>query len=291
MTQKLQSLKKKISKVELLSEVVKMMKNLSASRIIPARKAVESMNDYYHMVKLGFKACLTGSVKEQFESLRLNLGNTGVIVFGSDRGMVGQYNEIVTEYAINEINSYPGEKIIWGIGEKVSENLKTTYPDVIPPIPLPNRVDGITTFVDELVTSVEKAREQKSIGILYVIFNKLVGESSYEPVTLKVLPLELEEEQKWETSQVPDVIGGRLSTFIHLLQEYIFVSFYKVCAESMASENASRLAMMEEAEQNINTLLGELKRKYFHERQQTIDEELFDIITGFEAKKIDRTKS
>jgi F-type H+-transporting ATPase subunit gamma len=51
----------------------------------------------------------------------------------------------------------------------------------------------------------------------------------------------------------------------------------------MAAENASRLAAMQRAEKNIDELLDELSLKFHSLRQSSIDEELFDVVSGFEA--------
>ena len=68
-----------------------------------------------------------------------------------------------------------------------------------------------------------------------------------------------------------------------LIREYLFISLFRACAESLASENASRLAAMERADKNINDLLEQLHRSFHQLRQSGIDEELFDVISGFEA--------
>ena len=67
------------------------------------------------------------------------------------------------------------------------------------------------------------------------------------------------------------------------VREYLFVSLFRACAESLASENASRLAAMQRAEKNIDELLEDLNRSFHRLRQSGIDEELFDVISGFEA--------
>ena len=56
-----------------------------------------------------------------------------------------------------------------------------------------------------------------------------------------------------------------------------------VCAESLASQNASRLAAMQRADKNIDESLEDLNGKFHRLRQSGIDEELFDVISGFEA--------
>ena len=82
---------------------------------------------------------------------------------------------------------------------------------------------------------------------------------------------------------LPDVMGGGIATLRALIREYLFVSLFRACAESLVSENASRLAAMQRADKNINELLEDLNRTFHRLRQNGIDEELFDVISGFEA--------
>ena len=89
----------------------------------------------------------------------------------------------------------------------------------------------------------------------------------------------------WPTNNLPEVVGDSKLTLRALIREYLFVSLFKACAESLASENASRLAAMQRAEKNIDELLEDLGRSFHHLRQSSIDEELFDVISGFEALK------
>lgn len=74
-------------------------------------------------------------------------------------------------------------------------------------------------------------------------------------------------------------------TLSALIHEYLFVSLFRACTESLASENASRLAAMQRADKNIDELLNELKNKYHRMRQSSIDSELFDVISGAEAMR------
>lgn len=78
-------------------------------------------------------------------------------------------------------------------------------------------------------------------------------------------------------------MGRGSETLRALIREYLFVSLFRACAESLASENASRLAAMQRADKYIDELLETLHRSFHRLRQSGIDEELFDVITGFEA--------
>jgi F-type H+-transporting ATPase subunit gamma len=68
-----------------------------------------------------------------------------------------------------------------------------------------------------------------------------------------------------------------------LVREYLFISLFKASAESLESENASRLAAMQRAEKNITATTADLRRSFYRLRQSSIDEELFDVIAGASA--------
>ena len=90
-------------------------------------------------------------------------------------------------------------------------------------------------------------------------------------------------ELPWPTKNLSEVIGRGTETLRALIREYLFVSLFRACAESLASENTSRLAAMERADKNIDELLEDLNGTFHRLRQSGIDEELFDVISGFEA--------
>lgn len=66
------------------------------------------------------------------------------------------------------------------------------------------------------------------------------------------------------------------------------MSIFGACVDSLASENASRLAAMRRAEKNIGEMLAAMRHDYSRLRQNAIDEELFDVISGFEVTAKDR---
>jgi F-type H+-transporting ATPase subunit gamma len=78
-------------------------------------------------------------------------------------------------------------------------------------------------------------------------------------------------------------LGRGSATLRALVREYLFISLFRACAESLAGENASRLAAMERADKNIDDLLLQLRGSFHQLRQSAIDEELFDVVSGFEA--------
>jgi F-type H+-transporting ATPase subunit gamma len=87
----------------------------------------------------------------------------------------------------------------------------------------------------------------------------------------------------WPTAQLAQLLGDRTTSLTALVHEQLFISLYRACAESAASENASRLEAMQRAEQNIESVSEDLRRSVNRLRQSSIDEELFDVVSGFNA--------
>jgi F-type H+-transporting ATPase subunit gamma len=123
---------------------------------------------------------------------------------------------------------------------------------------------------------------------VYVFHNHPKSGDLYEPVCKRLLPLDDAWRKKllekpWPTRSLPEVIDGVVPALRAFLRDYLFVLLFQACAESLASENSSRLAAMQRAEKNIEGMLDDLIRTLHRVRQESIDEELFDVIAGFEA--------
>lgn len=87
----------------------------------------------------------------------------------------------------------------------------------------------------------------------------------------------------WPAKNLPEVVGSGETSLRSLLREHLFINIFQACAESLTSENATRLAAMQRAEKNIDELLATLQDGFHRLRQSRIDEELFDVVSGFEA--------
>lgn len=76
-----------------------------------------------------------------------------------------------------------------------------------------------------------------------------------------------------------------------LIRQHLFSVLHRAFAESLASENAARLAVMQAAEKNIDERLDHLTTRFHQQRQAGITEELLDVMSGFEALRKQRPKS
>jgi F-type H+-transporting ATPase subunit gamma len=285
-----EGLRRKIDGATDLSSVVHTMKALAASGIGQYEKAVISLQDYYRTIELGLLACLRQqsfvSVKEKGK--KVAAGTISVIVLGSDQGLIGQFNEVLCDFAVKTLEQLPGKKNTWAVGERIQTRLTEAGITAEEVFSVPNSVHTIASLVRQILIQAETKRSKKEVPPLYVFHNRLVTGASYEPVCQKLLPLDAAwqlglTKLKWPAKNLPEILGDAEETFQALIREYLFVSMFRACAESLASENASRLSAMQRAEKNIEALLEDLNQTFNRQRQNSIDEELFDVISGFEA--------
>ncbi len=282
------SLRRKIDGAVKLETVVRTMKAVAASSIGQYEAAVRSLADYQRSVDLGLSVCFrhrgtgSGSGKRQPGAKVV-----GAIVFGSDQGLVGQFNEAMAEFTETTLAAVPGDKKIWAVGERIYSRLADGNLSLAGRFAVPNSVAAITSLVGELQLQTE-AQGEHACSEIYVFHTRQASGGLNEPVSQRLLPLDAAWQKKmgkipWPAKNVPEVLGHDEETGQALIREYLFLSLFKACAESLASENASRLAAMQRAEKNIDSLLTALNRTFYRLRQNSIDEELFDVISGFNA--------
>lgn len=287
------TLRHKIAGAVDLQSVVRTMKALAASNIGQYEQSVRALGDYYRTVELGLSVCFRQSVSPAFRALekaQTGRGLVGAVVFGSDQGLVGQFNERIVDHAMTALAALPGEvHRVWAVGERVHARLSDVgLPLAGSSFNVPDSVQAIAPLVGRILLASEASGGRREMTELHLFYNRPAAGAGYEAVSQRLLPLDDEWRRRlvelpWRPGNLPEIIGDATTTLRALIREYLFISLFRACSESLASENASRLAAMQRADKNIDGLIEQLSGSFHRVRQSSIDEELFDVIAGFEA--------
>jgi F-type H+-transporting ATPase subunit gamma len=285
------SLRRKIGSASDLQSVVRTMKTLAASSIGQYEQSVRALGAYYRTVELGLRTSLRAAESDDTLDAakgRIATGPIGAVVFGSDQGLVGQFNEIVADYAINALAAMPGKPQVWAVGERVHARLADAGIPLSGLFSVPNSVKMITPLVGQILVEHEARHGRGASAELHLFYNRPTSGAVFAPVRQRLLPLDDAWHRElanlsWPSNRLPEIVGDGIATLRALIREYLFVSLFRACAESLAGENASRLTAMERADRNIDELLEDLNGTFHRLRQGGIDEELFDVVSGFEA--------
>jgi len=289
------SLRRKIGSATDLRSVVRAMKAQAAASVGQYEKSVAALADYARTVELGLGVCFRQGEPMRVEAAKPS-GKRGkiirAVVFGSDQGLVGRFNDIVLDEARQSLGAMDGAPQLWAVGERLRAAIAGSGLPLLGVFAVPGSVQSIASLVAEILLKVIEAsqalEEPGSATELYLYYNRPTSGSAYAPVEQRLLPLDETwrsglARQRAPTGTLPEVLGSKRSTLRALIREYLFVSIFRACAESLASENSSRLAAMERADRNIDKMLVTLHDHFHRLRQDTIDEELSDVISGFKA--------
>jgi F-type H+-transporting ATPase subunit gamma len=283
------SLRRTISSAGDLQGVVRSMKALAGSSIGQYEQAVQALAEYYRSVELGLSLALRKRHSALLNSSVANAKSViGAVIFGSDQGLVGQFNEQMAAYAQQTLGALPGRLQVWVVGERLHACLLQTGLPIAGVFALPSSVKGIAPLVGQIQLDSEGPAAGSELAHFYVLHQRPQTAMGYAPVCQRLLPLDRQWQQDlaaipWPSGVLPEILGDAEQTLRALIREYLFISLFRACAESLASENASRLAAMQRADKNIEELLEQLHGRFNRLRQSSIDAELFEVISGYES--------
>lgn len=293
--QTIESLKRSINSAQDLAGVVRTMKTMAAVSIRQYETAVLSLASYSQTVETGLQMVMREHQPQNTLHHR-HAGTTGAIIFGSDQGMCGQFNEQIAQFAIEHLQSETlmanGVAPVLCVGHRIADGISTAGMDVTQTFQLPGSAVGITALVQDLLPAIDEWRQHHDIAHIVVFHNRRLSASSWRPHLFQLLPLSPEQFKRnaepstsKETRCLPFWTMDTSTLFSRLMRQFLFVSLFRACAESLAGENASRISAMQAAEKNIRDRLQILRSEYAQRRQTNITEELLDVVTGFEALK------
>lgn len=288
--QTLEEVKRRIKNTRDLKSIVHTMKILAAVSIRQYERAEESLLYYNKTTEMGLRVVLKDINGVRAIQKQPVSAGVGAIVFGSDQGLCGQFNEVITSFSMEQLKQMgvpAANRAILAIGGQAAVRLDALNQPIAHEMATPASVAGIKPLVQRILLHVEHWRTHEGIGRVYLFYNRLVSAMVYRPQVVKFYPIELDrfrylEEDAWPCRGLP-IYHQDLETLLdELFDHHLFVVLYRAFANSLAAENASRLVSMQVAERNIDEQLVELQKQFHHQRQNAITDELLDVVSGFE---------
>lgn len=284
-------LRRQIESATDLLSVVRTMKALAAVNIRQYETAVRSLRNYMETVELGFQIVLENRPELIRTSSVAAADPVGAIVFGSDQGMCGSFNERIAEHARRSLHRRglgAQEVSLLLVGHRMGFQFDDSEFGVRARYELPSAVEGVASFTRVLTRQIEQWRREAQIERVLLFYNEAAEGSRFTPTTDELLPidrrfLERLADRDWQSRCEPMYTVDTDTLFGSLVDEYLYVGIFRACAESLASENAARLMSMQSAQRNISERLDEIRTDYRRKRQSSITAELLDIVGGYEA--------
>jgi F-type H+-transporting ATPase subunit gamma len=293
-----ESLRRSIVITKELQSVVKTMKALAGVNIRQFERSARAVAEYSRTIEMGLQIALHRLGPDVVPLTRTPGRKLGAIVFGSDQGMCGLLNDQVVSHASRALQKLAirrESQATLAVGVRAAAQLENLGRTVEDTVRVPGSSSAIGAAVEAVLRTIEEWHSQREIELVVLLYARPVSGAWYRVVGVRLLPLDAEwiqglKTKRWPSHMIPMVTMDEAPLFQALIREYLFVSLFRAFAESLASENASRLASMQVAERNIDDRLRALTLESRQIRQDSITSELLDIIASFEALRGKRVR-
>ena len=286
----LETLGRRIATTKDLQAIVRTMKSLSAVSIRQYERAVAAQTEYNQTIEQGLQILLRNAPLP--EKAPAPTGRpAAAIVFGSDHGLCGKFNEQVAAFASAEMRkraTLAADRHYLAAGAQAGTRLEAMGERIDDVFLLPGAASGLSATARAILLKLDAWQTERGIGHVLLFHNKRLPEATATPVMVQLLPLDVGwlrrlSIRRWPSRGLPTYTLPHDALFAALIREYLFAGIFRAGAESMASEHATRLAAMQAAERNIQEHLEEMNGAFRRRRQQAITEELLDVVAGFET--------
>lgn len=262
-----QDIKHRINGAKETVKITKAMQLVAASKMSKAEKKLDRsgvfLSSMFEVVKkLG---AVTSPLAEKRET-----GKTGFVVIAGDKGLCGDYNHRVLDYAASEIKAVP-DATVYAIGQFTREYFNKLK------IKVNNKFlhlmqGALSEEVRDMAYSIAEDFINREVDEVYLIFTLIKGKtvSRQQPCKVRLFPVELPEQYTEEgfLEYRKDEDG--------ILKQYIWAYIdFALCSAECAVNYKCMTAMMS-ATSNGEELVEELNRQYNHIRQEKITGELMD---------------
>lgn len=132
--------------------------------------------------------------------------------------------------------------------------------------------------------------ENGEMDEVYLAYGEFVSMAHQPPRIVQLLPFEAPKDEETATEEPK----GPTCEYLYepdeeqllgvILPRYLKVQTYRGMLDTSASENAARMAAMDNATRNCKDLINSLTLLYNKTRQASITSELIDIVGGAEAQ-------
>ena len=195
------------------------------------------------------------------------------ILFGSERGFCGDFNEVILESIQHRIATTQAYALI-SVGSRLHSVL--THSSLVNPVAVPG-----ASLAEEIVPTLTRLMESVAViesgqgGPGFQLSVMYHDHHSHKVVSQRLLPLAIEAPSAISVlNQPPHLYLSPDMLHRELIHHYLFVALQEIAVMSLMAENQHRIQHMEGAAQHLEKDLAALSRRYRQLRQEEITEEI-----------------
>ncbi|ONI41573.1 ATP synthase F1 subunit gamma [Candidatus Epulonipiscium fishelsonii] len=281
----LQDIKSRSKSINSTKQITNAMKLVATAKLTKSKDLALKSRPFFNKMQETIHSIASNAGPINMPLLKANASPTKVyIVLAGDRGLAGGYNANVCKLVMRNITNKDEAKIIT-VGKKTLDQFKTKGYNVI------HSVTGISetpTYKDAKLIAdyVIDIFGKGDIGEVYLAYTSFVSTIQQEPTMIRLLPLDINQVDKVESTEPKDLLLYEPSAedvLGYVIPRYIADVTFGGLVEAGASEQGARMTAMDSATENAEEMIEKLDIEYNRARQAAITQELTEIVAGAEA--------
>jgi len=294
MSGKLKETRERISSVKSTQQITKAMKMVSAAKLRKAQEAITKLRPYskrLNKIIINILKNVEGEASSSFSTAR-EINKMAVVVVTSNRGLAGAFNTNVGKRTLQLLEEYKEEQAagkidLLFIGKKGFDFLKSRTPGCNY---VKDNIDLMSDLsYDNISTMSTQLMDAYSLGeydMIYVVYSQFRNAAVQDPLAAQWLPVpKLQGTKEGDDNSKADYIfePSQQALLEQLIPSILQTSFHSYVLDINAGEQGARMTAMDKATENANELLKELKITYNKARQESITNEILEIVGGAAA--------
>lgn len=279
--QSVKDIKNRIKSISETAKITKAMELISASKMQKSSVRYNNSQAYFNQVRrVIYDIVAHTNFDEKHPYLTDGRsGKRGYVVIGSDKGMSGEYNHAVINFASNLFKEADGDYVIYCIGNTVYQHFLSEKENAVL---LDCSPDGNLEDARIIATRLIEMYKSGELSEIDIVYMSLASKSKQVCAVLKLLPILLENFEFGKPEQEPYVrrlefAPDAKSVFDILAPQYLLGVLYSCITSGKYTEHLERMRAMNAATKNANELLESLQIYYNKARQEKITTELTEL--------------
>ena len=277
-------IKRRIRTVENTAKITKAMSMIAASKMRRAQEVALRGRPYAERMRdLLADLAAQPHDEEAIHALltRREVRNVEIVHITPDRGLTGGLNTNLNRTAGQFALEQSGQVSVIAVGRK-GRDFMVRYGREVRAVFTDIGDRPSLTDVTPIARLVMEEYAQERVDAVYVVYANFVSTVVQQPVVeplLPVVPAELRPQEAVGYIYEPDSIA----VLSALLPRFVEMQLYHALLESVASEQSARMVAMRNATDNANEMAEDLTLVMNKVRQESITNELLDIVGGAAA--------
>lgn len=284
MVDSVRQLRRRIRSVENTAKITKAMSMIAASKMRRAQEAALLSRPYSESLS-ALLANLAAQPHDEDDlppMLRTReIERAELILITPDKGMTGGLNANILRAAGEFIQPYGGNASVLAMGKKGRDFMVRAGANVRAEFTGISDRPSITDITPIARLAME-AYANGDVDAVHVVYATYVSTTVQRPVLaqlLPVVPAELRPQDAVGYIYEPDP----LAVLGQLIPRFIEIQIFHALLENIASEQSARMVAMRNATDNANEMVDDLTLTMNKARQESITNELLDIVGGAAA--------